>query len=148
MLRKSLFVIIIFLLALQVANSQSIEQLFKNNNKNSFETILELAKKGNIEAMYYVALSYEIGQGTTLDYKKAFIWYKKAANAGWSRAQYNLAFLYKYGYGTKKNIVQSYKWFYISGHIYECDLDAQQMSQKEVEKAVAEALEWEQNHNG
>ncbi len=148
MLRKSLFVIIIFLLALQVANSQSIEQLFKNNNKNSFETILELAKKGNIEAMYYVALSYEIGQGTILDYKKAFIWYKKAANAGWSRAQYNLAFLYKYGYGTTKNIVQSYKWFYISGHIYECDLDAQQMSQKEVEKAVAEALEWERNHNG
>ena len=148
MLRKSAFVIIILLLTLQVAKSQSIEQLFKNNSKNSFETILSLAKKGNIEAMYYVGLSYEIGQGTRLNYKKAFIWYKKAANAGWSRAQYNLAFLYKYGYGTKKNMIQSYKWFYISGHIYECDLDAQQMSEKEVEKAVAEALEWEQNHNG
>jgi len=148
MIRKSVVVIIILLFTLQIAKSQSMEQLFKNNNKNSFETILKAAKKGNIEAAYYVGLSYEIGQGVKLNYKKAFIWYKKAANAGWNRAQYNLAFLYKYGYGTKKNMIQSYKWFYISGHIYECDLDAQQMSQKEVEKAVAEALEWEQNYNG
>ncbi len=105
-----------------------------------------MAKKGNIEAMYYTALSYEIGNGTNLNYRKAFVWYKKAANLGYPLAQYNLAFMYKYGYGTKKNLILSYKWFYISGHDYECHLDAQQMSLNQIKKAKKLAETWTKKH--
>ncbi len=146
MLRRIIVACLVFFFIGRISNAQTLEELFKSNSRSSFETILKMAKKKNPEAMYYVGLSYEIGQGVKLNYKKAFVWYQRAANAGYQRAQYNLAFLYKYGYGTKKDMIQSYKWFYIAGYMYECDLDAQQMSPDEIKKAKELAMEWEKNH--
>ncbi len=146
MVKRAAFFVVIFMLICSTTKAQSIEGLFKNSNKRSFETILNLAKEGNVKAMYYTGLSYEIGCGVKLNYKKAFIWYKRAADAGFLKAMYNLAFLYKYGFGTKKDMIQSYKWFYISGHMYECHLDAQQMSSDEIKKAKLSAEKWLKKH--
>jgi len=56
-------------------------KLYKQNKyKEAFPEILHEAKKGNKEAQYLIAHIYENGCGVKKDIKKAFYWYKKAAN--------------------------------------------------------------------
>jgi len=146
MIKKVFFPVFFIILLGSVSQANSIKSLFNKSNSKSFNAILKLAKKGNVKAMYYVGLSYEIGNGTDVNYKKAAKWYKKAAEAGYSKAQYNLAFMYRYGYGVRKNLVESYKWFYILGDKNECYLDVQEMTKSEIRKAIELANKWIREH--
>ncbi len=148
MIKKMFFLVFFVILLSNFSQANSIKQLLNKSDSRSFSTILKLAKKGNVKAMYYVGLSYEIGNGTDINYKKAAKWYKKAAKAGYSKAQYNLAFMYRYGYGVRKNLVLSYKWFYILGDKNECYLDSQEMTKPEIREAIKLANKWIRKHSG
>ena len=68
-----------------MANSPSYVQAVgyydAGEHKKAFPIILNEAKKGiNRAAQYRVAQMYERGLGTEVDYEKAALWYKRAAN--------------------------------------------------------------------
>jgi len=147
MIKKIFFLIFFIILLGNISQANSIKYLFSKSDSKSFNIILRLAKKGDVKAMYYTGLSYETGNGISINYKKAAEWYKKAAEAGYSKAQYNLAFMYRYGYGVRKNLILSYKWFYILKNENECYLDSQEMTKPEIRKAIKLANEWIRKHS-
>ena len=63
----------------------------------------ELAKQGNVKAMYAVGKLYERGRGVKKDLTKAVEWYQKAASAGQTSAQSRLGIMYFEGRGVKQN---------------------------------------------
>jgi len=54
---------------------------------------------------------YEVGRGTEKDRKRAFLWYKTAAEAGDKHACYDLGRCYAYGIGTAFNYKRALKCF-------------------------------------
>ena len=56
---------------------------------------MRAAKKGNVDAEYYIAIMYADGRGTKKDMKKAKMWMKKCARTGDKDA---------------KKFIKKYKW--------------------------------------
>jgi len=54
---------------------------------------------------------YFRGRGVPQDYKKAYEYYKKAANQGDSLAQYELGVMYEVGYGVQENYFLAAGWY-------------------------------------
>jgi hypothetical protein len=63
----------------------------------------ELAKKGDVKAMYNVGKFYERGRGVDTDMAKAAEWFQKASAAGHVASQARLGILYFEGRGVKKD---------------------------------------------
>jgi len=71
----------------------------------------DLAKKGNPDAQFNLALAYHSGVAGSFNEPEALKWYKKAANNGHQRAQEYLAIGYKEGwFGLKKNSKKAKFW--------------------------------------
>ena len=68
-----------------------------------------LAKKGNIKAMYDVAKLYQRGRGVDKSLTKASEWFSEAAKVGNSAAQAQLGILYFEGRGVKQNYKKAFK---------------------------------------
>ncbi len=67
---------------------------------------------GNAGAQHDLAALYVAGQaGVKQDYKRAFFWFKQAADAGVTNAAYNLGVLYHQGLGTAANLDQALKLY-------------------------------------
>ena len=62
------------------------------------------AEKGDVDAMYRIAVRLRTGDGVQKDEKKAFQWFEKAYNAGYRAAAFDLAMCYKKEIGTERNI--------------------------------------------
>jgi hypothetical protein len=69
------------------------------NIANSLALWMDLAEKGEPDAMRYVGEIYERGLGSEPNYSAAASWYQKAADAGSIPAKISLAQLYKQGQG-------------------------------------------------
>lgn len=85
------------------------------------------AEKGHADGQCWLAVMYENGLGTELDYALAFKWYTKAAAQGGEYAvlaQNNLAHCYYFGRGVAKNYVRAVKWYSIAA---EAGFDLAQM---------------------
>ena len=90
MIKNKIFLLLFFALSLTAANISESNltidyttalKLYKQKKyKSSYPKILQEAKKGNKEAAYLIAYMYENGFGVKKNIKKAFYWYKKAAN--------------------------------------------------------------------
>ena len=68
------------------------------------------AEQGNADAQLMLANFYSFGEGTLVDKKQAFYWYKKSAEQGDANAQLSLALRYYYGEGTLTDKKQAAKW--------------------------------------
>lgn len=87
--------------------------------------------KGNLDAKYNLALSYDSESTTLGNYEMAFALYKQAAEQNHMYAQNNLAQMYKRGHGTSRNYTKAKYWlekssnqsfslaFVHLGHLYE-----------------------------
>ena len=73
------------------------------NQKKSFKWYLIAAESGDYDAAFYVAWSYDNGNGIDKNYVEAVKWYKIAADHGSSSAMNNLAVCYENGQGVEKN---------------------------------------------
>lgn len=62
------------------------------NDEKDFEELHRLAEQGDSNAMYKLGLFFCLGDSA--DFKKAFYWYKLAAERGHTEAQYALADCY------------------------------------------------------
>jgi len=58
-----------------------------------------LAEEGVLDAQFYLANAYEKGEGTPIDYHKAYDRYFIAAQGGDAEANVRIAIIYYEGYG-------------------------------------------------
>jgi len=94
-MKKLLSLFLVFIIFISISFSEISKEL------------LEKAKNGDPEAQYEVGDEY----AEEKNYKKAFEWYKKAAEQGYARAQYNFGVMYEQGPGTLKDYKKAVKWY-------------------------------------
>jgi len=70
-----------------------------------------LCAQGNSQAMLYLGLLYEAGQGVTKNINKAIEYWKKASELGSGMASGILAEMYQKGNGAARNINEAFKWY-------------------------------------
>ena len=78
---------------------------------NQFKLDMMLAKRGDPVAQFYIAGNYEEGRGVGKDLRKAFEWYKTAANKRHSGAQFKLGEFYENGWGVKADKEKALFWY-------------------------------------
>lgn len=83
----------------------------KGQYDTSFRLLYPLAKKGTLEAQFYVGLMFDSGLGVDQDVSEAFDWYQAAAERGHSSAQHNLAVAYANGEGVELNSREAIVWW-------------------------------------
>jgi len=76
----------------------------------AYDLLKPSAIAGDARAQFYVGQIYHEGKGAPQNYKKAALWYRKAADQGLPAAQNNLGFLYVNGFGVTKSFDIAYKW--------------------------------------
>ena len=62
-------------------------------------------------AQYVLGGKYYDGIGIEQDYKKAALWYTKAAERGFADAQYKLGLMYEEGLGVEQDYNQASLWY-------------------------------------
>lgn len=75
-----------------------------------------LAKRGDLDAMYDIAVLYETGRTHTNDpgepdMERAMVWYNRAAERRLTTAQFRLAWLYDMGFGIDPDSELSLQWY-------------------------------------
>jgi len=76
-----------------------------------FATTLQKAKDGDAASQNNVGDAYYNGKGVSKDYKKAFEWFRKAAEQGYEYGCYNVGHAYETGNGVKQDYSQAFKWY-------------------------------------
>jgi len=79
--------------------------------KRRFESNLEEAEQGDVDAQWSVGYAYGLGEVVEQDYEQAFEWYMKAAEQGDATAQNNVGYAYRYGQGVEQDYEQAFKWY-------------------------------------
>ena len=72
---------------------------------------LPLARQGNSKAQNNLGVMYERGHGVSKDYKKAKIWFGRAAQQDLAEAKVNLGLLYYSGSGVTQNFKKAFTLF-------------------------------------
>jgi TPR repeat protein len=67
----------------------------QKNYDKAYEIFYTLASNGDPKSQYNIATLTMQGKGVKADRKKAFTWYKRAANAGHGPSMYSLAHMYQ-----------------------------------------------------
>ena len=70
--------------------------------KAVFSELKKLAESGDRDTENNLGLCYQVGYGTTVDYRKAAVWYRRSARSGSAEAQFNLGGFYFEGKGRRK----------------------------------------------
>ena len=76
-----------------------------------FDSLLERANKGDVDAVFRIGTRYADGSGVPHDYSKAAEWYEMAANRGHAQAQNNLGVLYHDGKGVAQDYRKAREWY-------------------------------------
>ncbi len=83
----------------------------KNIVDPSVQRLQKASQKGDINAMFDLAICYENGTGVKQDLKQAHKLYRKAAEAGLDDAKFNLGAMYFNGVGCELNFPLAYACF-------------------------------------
>ena len=79
---------------------------------DQFKLDMLLANRGDSGAQFYVAGAYEEGRGgVKKDLKKAFEWFRKAADNKHNGAQYKLGEFYRNGWGVSQDLDKANYWY-------------------------------------
>ncbi|MBE0371048.1 MULTISPECIES: tetratricopeptide repeat protein [Pseudoalteromonas] len=114
----------------------------KQDKHKAITLFTQAANKNLSAAQFNLGVMYANGDGVVQSYYTAMDWYERAASNNYTLAQFNLALLYYQGLGTDKNIERSYIWNLIAEYngsrdaSKSRDLDEQQMSPSQIEKAT------------
>ncbi|SNY91913.1 Sel1 repeat-containing protein [Cohaesibacter sp. ES.047] len=73
--------------------------------------LMTAAQNGDALAQFEVGRRMTLGEGMTVDLKKAADWFEKAASQSMPQAQYSLANLYEKGKGVKKDLQVARLWY-------------------------------------
>lgn len=98
----------------EITQSLINEYEAKSDEDNGFETELEAAKNGDVEAMVNAAEAYRSGEydyeDVEINLKDAFYWMNKAAESGSAIAMYNVALFYAAGTGVNSDFEKAVEW--------------------------------------
>jgi uncharacterized protein len=83
--------------------------------------LLKKAQKGDVRAQVALAARLATGEGCEQDLKKAYSWYKKAANLGSADAVYNMALMILLGEGVEKNLDKAVKLLFEAAEMGSAD---------------------------
>ncbi len=73
------------------AHMEQARQLLRNADyQNAQPALMRLAQEGHGEAMFFLALMYERGNGVAQNPQEAVRWYVRSALCGWSDSMFNL----------------------------------------------------------
>lgn len=84
---------------------QGIAALQRGEETNAIKILQPLAVRGDVQAQYYLGLSYGYSP-------EAAKWFLKAAEQGHAKAQYFLYTLYRDGMGVEQDTAQASKWLH------------------------------------
>jgi uncharacterized protein len=82
----------------------------KSSPAETFESVKQLAEKGNAEAQLKLAQMYQEGKVVAQNLQEAFNWSKKAAEQGLAQAQLFLGQMYATGKGVAQDVKEATKW--------------------------------------
>jgi TPR repeat protein len=82
--------------------------------KDSFDTLMPFAKKGDAKAQFYIGLIYDMGDIGLMDKAKAVEWYEKSAKQGFAKAQYDMGVMLSKGEGINKDLKMAKMWYELS----------------------------------
>jgi TPR repeat protein len=77
----------------------------------AFALFTPLAKAGNAEAQYNLAMLYRTGKGTQKDLSASYEWFRRAADQGVPDAQYYVGYMFDSGEGVEKNPMYASAWY-------------------------------------
>ena len=92
-----------------IYNLRSIRRHYENKHYKTdlINTLIDYYSNSNrhiLKALTSLGNIFYFGKGGTKDYKKAFDFYKKAAEQGYAKAQHKLGICYYHGFGVSKDI--------------------------------------------
>ncbi len=90
---------------------KGIDAYEKGNYPVALKELKPLAAKGNAVAQSTLGYMYAKGQGMSQDYKKAVVWYLKAAEQGDADAQTSLGVMYNVGQGVAQDYKKAVEWY-------------------------------------
>lgn len=112
----------------------------------SIESLISLAKKGDVEAQFKLGNKYYNGEGVNQDYSQAVYWYRKAAKKNDARALCNMGVCYECGYGVKKDLKEAVDWYSKAAkrdyEVAQCNLGVCFYYGNGVKKDLNKAVEW------
>ena len=77
----------------------------------AFNCYSQAAKASYVDAMYRLAICYEVGAGTKRDFSRAFAYYKRSAVAGDTAAMYKMGIIHLKGsLGQSENLREGISW--------------------------------------
>lgn len=94
--RKTVFLLILLLPVTVLAGS--------GDDSSLLGSIMKLARQGDGEAQYSLALRYDMGEGLQRDTARAIHWYTRAAAQGVAGACFYLGMKYEFGNGVSKDV--------------------------------------------
>jgi len=83
------------------SDNKNIEATSAEKDKKIVELLQHAAQSGLADAQYLLARMYQLGIGTRINHKKAFIWYAQAAMQGHADGQFQLGMQWKDGRGVR-----------------------------------------------
>ncbi len=84
---------------------QGIAAIQRGEETKAIQILQPLAARGDVQAQYYLGLSYE-------NSPEAAKWFRKAAEQGHAKAQYFLYSLYRDGLGVAQDPTEASKWLH------------------------------------
>ena len=100
-------------------------EIMVKGTSESLKKLEELAKNGNLEAIYFYALTHYVRNNVVpFDAEKTFYWASQAAQKGYGLAQNLLGGLYLNGVGTEIDYQEAVHWFEesIKNNIHESEI--------------------------
>lgn len=88
-----------------------IYETVDDNYADALKAYEKAASEGDVLGDYNLALMYEYGKGTPVDYQKAKTFFSNAADKGISEAMNQLGGIYFYGLGEVRNVQQALSWY-------------------------------------
>lgn len=127
----------------------------RKNYKKAFKLLLPCAEIGVPHAQNLVGYFYSEGISVSKDEKKAFYWFKKAAETKFlssttkenhATALSNLAMMYEKGLGTKKNSKKAFllyeKAAELGDIVSQCNLSVMYEEGRGITKDIVKAIHW------
>ena len=97
-----------FNLSICYERGEGVEQ----NRDKANALLIEAGMAGDARSQYYLGYYYQNGMcGFPLDWKQAFLWFRKGAVQGDEDAQFYLAYAYECGQGTETDYKKALYWY-------------------------------------
>ncbi|HNY80383.1 MAG: hypothetical protein RBS72_20755 [Sedimentisphaerales bacterium] len=92
---------------------QARQLLRSQNYQDAYSILMNLAQQGHAEAMFFLALMYDRGNGVQQDVRESVRWYTRSSLGGWSDSMFNLGQKYHKGEGVEADQVKAADLFFL-----------------------------------